>query len=268
MTVKIQNSTDPLTESRSSEVLNCLTSEFIEYARDTIGKLNDVLVKIDNDDTLPNLIYDEFFREIHSLKGLAGTFDYPLLGFVAHRLEDYISDLDEIEKSQIQNIQIFIDCMEKSLKLGEGEENNNASEIVRGLPVKGGFEVQDVVKTDVEIMLVMPRDTASRFIDRELRACGYRVTVVPTPLLALGMLLVTRPDMICVSGFLKGLSNVDFTCALRAMPVTRDIPVALITTHSRSDMSGRGLPDDVPLIRKGAEFGDDVALAFSSLGII
>lgn len=267
MTLKTKDPTTAPTDSRFSEVLEQIASEFVEYAGETVQKLGDFLVQVDGGIVSPKSVYDEFFREVHTLKGLAGSFGYALLGSISHRLEDYISDLDGIEKSHIHNIGIFVGRMEDALEGEPAARNADAAEIVRALPIKGGFEVRDVTKANVEIMLVMPRDAASHFIDRELRACGYRVTIVPEPLRALEMLLVARPDLICASGILDGLSSVDFACALRAMPISRDIPVALITTLSRTDSNLAGLPGDVPMIRKGAEFSDDIADALSSLGI-
>ena len=267
MTLETKDPTEAPGDGRFSEVLDQIASEFLDYAREAIQKLGETLVEVDGDKVSSKSVYDEFFREVHNMKGLSGSFGYALLGSIAHRLEDYISDLDGIEKSHIQNIQIFVDRMEDALEDNPGAGHADAAEIVRGLPIKGGFEVRDVTKANVEIMLVMPRGTATNFIDRELRECGYRVTIVPMPLLALEMLLVARPDMICASSFLEGLSSVDFACALRAMPITRDIPVALITTLSRTDSNLAGLPNDVPMIRKGTEFSDDIAHALSSLGI-
>ena len=51
------------------------------------------------------------------------------------------------------------------------------------------------------------------------------------------------------------------------MPSTKEIPVALIASVEKAEgMSD--LPEDVPLLRKGAKFGEDVADVFVRLGIL
>ncbi len=58
------------------------------------------------------------------------------------------------------------------------------------------------------------------------------------------------------------------TSAFRAMPTTKNIPVALIIADSRNDVIAHGLHDTIPLIRKGAEFGDDLTEALTEVGIL
>jgi len=79
---------------------------------------------------------------------------------------------------------------------------------------------------------------------------------------------MTKPDLVIVTGVLDMLSGIDVTSAFRAMPTTKNIPVALITADSRNDVIAHGLPDTVPVIRKGAEFGDDLTEALTEVGIL
>ena len=67
---------------------------------------------------------------------------------------------------------------------------------------------------------------------RELQACGYRVNREGNSFKAMEVAAMTRPDLVIVTGVLDLLSGVDVVSAFRAMPATRDIPVALITGDS------------------------------------
>ena len=104
--------------------------------------------------------------------------------------------------------------------------------------------------------------------ERELQACGYRVTRESNSFKTIEIASLTRPDLIIVTGVLDTLSGVDIVSAFRAMPATREIPVALITSASREEAVQDGLPDSVPVIRKGKAFGDDLTDALSQLGIL
>lgn len=267
MAALTSGASDPLTETNFQRRMSELTLEFVEYAQDTVKQLGELLVAVGAGKTSRELAHDELFRAAHNVKGSAGTYGYGLVGAIAHRLEDYICDLSSIDDSHIGDIQVFIDRMHDALESDSGEQNANAVEIVRKLPIRSGFDVRDVRKVNVEIMLVMPKDVAAQFVDRELQACGYRVTHVPTPLLAIEFVVLTRPDAVFTTALFRDLSGIDVACALKAMPATRDIPVALITSLLRTDQSLEALPDSVPLIRKGPQFGDDVAVALELLGI-
>ena len=69
--------------------------------------------------------------------------------------------------------------------------------------------------------------------------------------------------MVVISAVMPELSGIDLTVALSAMPETRNIPVALITSLEPGDEQLGFVPDRVPVIRKGADFGDDLAQALS-----
>lgn len=267
MVALASGASDSLAETDFQRRMSELTVEFVECAQDTVEQLRGLLVAVSAGKTSRELAHDELFRAAHNVKGSAGTYGYGLVGAIAHRLEDYICDLSRIEDNHTADIQVFIDRMQDALESNPGEQNANAAEIVRKLPIRSGFDVRDVCKVNVEIMLVMPKDVAAQFVDRELRACGYRVTHAPTPLLAIELVVLTRPDAVLAAALFRDLSGIDVACALKAMPTTRDIPVALITSLLRTDQSLEALPDGVPLIRKGPQFGDDVAVALSLFGI-
>ena len=103
---------------------------------------------------------------------------------------------------------------------------------------------------------------------RELQACGYRINREGNSFKAMEVAAMTRPDLVIVTGVLDLLSGVDVVSAFRAMSATRDIPVALITGDSLEEALADGLPDAVPVIRKGADFGDDLTDALSAVGIL
>ena len=60
----------------------------------------------------------------------------------------------------------------------------------------------------------------------------------------------------------------DLPAPIKAMPATRDIPIAIITSEARDHDSLRDLPASVPTLGKGDRFSDDVAEAFTELGML
>ncbi|MFX7820747.1 response regulator, partial [Acinetobacter baumannii] len=76
---------------------------------------------------------------------------------------------------------------------------------------------------------------------------------------ALELISRTRPDFVIVSAVLDELSGIDVASALTAMPSTRNIPIALLTSYTWGHPSLHDLPTRVAIIRKGNSFGSDLA---------
>ena len=245
-----------------------LRREFLDTADDRLGTLDDLVdeVRQKKEDSPERM--SEFRRIAHSLKGMGGTFGYPLVSVIAHRLEDFIESEADLHDEILADVQIFLDRMRDVIDGVLGADDPNTSEIVRALPVKrAGFDAEAIEVLEIEVMTVMPKGTATTIVEKELRACGYRVSNVEQPIQALEYAVRTKPDMVMASGVLPGLTGVDLACAFRAMPVTKSIPVVLFTSFSRDHKSLSGLPEDVPIVKKGGTFSDDLANALIVSGL-
>lgn len=85
---------------------------------------------------------------------------------------------------------------------------------------------------------------------------------------AMPLIIRTKPDLVIISAMMPELSGIDLASGLAAMPATRNIPTALITSLPHDDPYLQLLSDRVPIIHKSASFGDDLAEALSNLFLI
>jgi CheY-like chemotaxis protein/HPt (histidine-containing phosphotransfer) domain-containing protein len=250
-----------------NEFMQQLEVEFRDSASDLLSQVDTVLDAGRDAGNIPADQRDSIYRIAHSMKGLAAGFGYSLTSVVAHRMEDYLSDVKELVEKHIADIQIFVDTLGDLVDGSVKERNVNVSEFVRGLPSRPS-DFGEISAQDIEVLVVMPDDALSRHVMRELQACGYRVTREGNSFKAIEIASMTKPDLVIVTGMLDMLSGIDVTSAFRAMPSTKDIPVALITADSREEAMSHGLPEAVPVIRKGTEFGDDLTEALTATGIL
>ena len=255
-----------ISQDQFEDLMVQLRQEFLDTAEDHLSEIDAMLRRL-RPNTGDDASLSDIRRRVHSLKGMGGTFGYPLITVISHRMEDYMAGLDELAGPNLEDAQIFVDRMRDVVDGVFQPDDPNTAAIVRALPDKTGFDVAEVGKTDVEVMLVSPKDTASLFVERELRACGYRVVNESSSFSAFEHVVRTRPDMIIATAVMEGLSGVDLACALAAMPATRSIPFALLTSFEDSDAALRDLPSTIPVIHKGANFGDDLADALDRCGI-
>lgn len=202
-------------------------------------------------------------RFAFEVAGQAHNFSQPLIETVARRMDNYLSAIDRLTEGRRDALLAFLACMADILE-GAIPADADPALVARSLPARpNAFNIGDIEVRDVEVMLVMLHGAQTHFVEREMQACGYRVSIVTSTIRALDQAVHTRPDMVIISAVMPGLSGIDLTVALTAMPETRNIPVALITSLEPGDDALAFLPDRVPIIRKGPSFGDDLATALS-----
>ncbi len=249
-----------------------LQQEFIDMATDRLSVLDELLEQLRASASDSARALREIRQTAHNLKGMGGSFGFPIITTIAHRLENYLADLGDLDSQNQRDAQVYVDVMAAIVSSGHNPADSDAQTTVRGLPPKPGlpksdFDVDGVEVSDVEVMLAIPSGTAAHYVTRQLQACGYRVITVKSPFEALEQAVRTRPDLLIVSAVMDGLTGMDLAAAVTAMASTKKLKVALLTSLDLNDRHLLELPDGIPLIRKGPEFGDDLADALETLGI-
>ncbi len=249
------------------EVAQSIRQESIDEALDIISELDTQLVDVHKDHDLIEEFATKTRFAILALKKQAETIGLPLLGTITHRMENYLSNEKELPPRAIDDIQVFVDLLMDVIE-GRISVNSDTSSIVRKLPSRVSFSEDDIEVRNIEVMLVMHHGAASHFVERELKQCGYRVTIVTSVFEALTLIVRTKPDFIIISAIMPELYGIDLAIGLAAMPSTRNIPLALITSLDSDDEQLKALPVTMPIIRKGPSFGDDLFKALDDLFLI
>jgi HPt (histidine-containing phosphotransfer) domain-containing protein len=235
------------------DLLVYLRGEFVDESEDNLNSIEILLENVrsgqEQADTAINLI----LRPSHSLKGSASVADFPLVSVIMHRLEDYLSGLKTLTNEHIEAVQVFVDKAREYSSLSVDQHKISTADLVRILPDRHATETAGNAAGEqriVEAMMITREKTAGLIFERELRAAGLRVTTVRSSFEAIEMAVRTRPDLIICSGVLDILSGVDISCAMKAMPVTQDIPICLLTSFEKGHHELKGLREDVYLIQK------------------
>lgn len=249
------------------------TGELVDNLReDYLGDLRDATQSLSNalsngqtggkNGTGSAELIDQARQFAFEMKGDTANFELKLLNAVSHRLGDYVSEIKQLGKNEYSDIFKFLDAISGVLD-GDIDGSSDVSLFVRDLPAKraADFDENSVEVRELEILLVMLHGTATHFVQRELHACGYRVSIITSVYDALRQIVLTKPNMVIISAVMDEVSGVDLALALNAMPTTRNVPTALITSYDKGHESLSLLPSSVPVIKKGSSFGDDIAEA-------
>lgn len=235
-----------------------IENEALDEARDLVSNLELRVQQVKSGVLDPKEAAKTLASDSANLRLKARAVNLTGFGPLAHSLDEYLSEIEAVEDRHINDLIRFADRI-NSLLDGETVDAEEISAVLRELPQQSSFNVEDVVITDKSVTVIIPQRTAAKVVGRELAACGYRVSSVTNPIEALELILETKPDLVITSQVMPRLSGVDLACALSAMPATRSIPIALLTSLDPDHPDLKALPMNVGLIRRGAQFGDDLA---------
>lgn len=73
-------------------------------------------------------------RDAHGLRGLGGTYGYPLVTEAADRLETLTADRDRMESSGQGKARLLIDAIERALAMHDKPAPAETDAFIRGLP--------------------------------------------------------------------------------------------------------------------------------------
>lgn len=237
----------------TADMVAGLLAEFVGESQERCA---DLVRRVPKGDGLP-----ELRRFVFDVAGQARNFGLTMLETVADQAQNYLTAITTLDDRAIDDLGQYLDAIQDLLN-GKQADEGDIRQIVRGLPVRRGVEIDEAPEVrDIEVVLVMAPGTQQTFVERELRACGYRATAIPDTLKALAYATRAKPDMMIVSAMMPQLSGVDLALALAAIPATRNIPLAVITSLDATDPQLKVLPKSVALIRKTSAFGDDLTKA-------
>ncbi len=251
----------------TEEIEDRLRVEFIDDARDRLDKLYRMVERVRGKEVRETEAIALIRTEAHNLKGAGTAFGYPTVSLVAHRMEDYFSGLARLEARSLDDAVVFLDRIAELVDRAEQPLLAETSQIIRALPVRYVFDIEDIEIHDVEIMLVTPSKVIAKKVATEMAACGFRPITVQDPIESIGIAVRVPPDMLIASMVMDGLSGIDLIRGLRAMSVTRNVPMALLTSLDKTDSRLKDVPRDVGIIGTGNSFSDDFATVITRFNL-
>jgi len=237
---------------------NLYESEALDEAREVAESLELRLQQMISCDISKEKAKTLLVQDSSNLRLKVKAVNLPGLSAICQRLDDYLWHIDVISMQNILDLQVFSDSITKALDGSGGEECDIAEEI-RTLPHHATFDIADIKTIHKDVTLVLPKKVAARVVERELVECGYRVTTVLDSLQAFEIILDTKPDLVICSAVLPRLSGIDLICALHAMPATEKVHTALLTSLALDHPDLGKLPKAASIIRRGEDFGSDLA---------
>ncbi|WP_412776400.1 Hpt domain-containing protein [Thalassospira lucentensis] len=250
----------------ADDIVASLKQDFIEDTVDRVDRIETTIDRIAGgmDEAGPGIA--ELRREAHTVKGLAGSFGFPLVGAIAHRLEDYIAELTEINDLEAASLVDFTSWIREIIESGTNPAVDEETRILRSLPTRSvptedvGTKSAAVTANDKEVLLVTATAVQARFLQRELREKGFRTITARTAVEAFETVVQSHPDAVITAAVLDGLSGIELIRALAAMKTLANKKLGLLTSFDACHPDLEGLPGNVAIIcNRGKQTADQLA---------
>jgi chemotaxis protein histidine kinase CheA len=241
-------------------VLEQLRLEYIENSGDKLDQIDDLigsLLGLEGDKWRD--IYIDFQRQIHTIKGTAGSYGFQIVTEIAHSLEDYLEASNNLGADQLSDVQLYIDQMRWIFEAGENPSEKIAAEILRKLPNPNKSSFSDQEIRQIPVILVMPYNIQRKIIANELSSCGFRVFIADTSVRAIELALTHKPTIVFSNYDISDINGVELALVFRSIEATKSINLAILSSQKATNQQFASLPDDVKVIRKGEEFSEDLA---------
>lgn len=232
--------------------------EFIDDTLERLTTLDDLLFKLRSHDDEFDAAFQDLQRHVHSIKGLAGTFDFQSITQIANRLEDHIEISPQIGDRELDVIEVYLDRIGMILQAGENPPEQEMESYLRA----GILSAEEIAKAQdvrvVDILLVMPQGVQRKLIAEELASCGFRLSMVDSPVEAIGRAIEIRPDIVFATLEMVQMSGTELARALEVISATQGSRFILLTSQDAESMAAKQLPANTAIIKKGANFFEDL----------
>ncbi|MBM3597245.1 MAG: response regulator [Alphaproteobacteria bacterium] len=197
-------------------------------------------------------------RQARELKALGSMSGFPMVGMIAHRLEDYLTEMRDLTQEDHRDVGRFVSLLQSAIGRGINPEENEMGQLARSLPMRrDGMRPPAVPESNVEILLVTTSNVVRMLVERDLKQRGYRVVIARTPFEAFELAYRMKPDLLLVSNTMHGLGGADLVRAFGAMSSTRTMAAAVLTSMDAEHVDLRDLTPRVPVVRLGRYFPGD-----------
>jgi len=249
------------------EILVRLSQEFVDATLDLLDEIDQKIDALEKGQGRLDEVMDYIRREIHNIKGQGATFGFPLTGRVAHMLEDYLLNVEDVQAENLADIRGFLDLMVNLINQREPLDTNERTELLNSLPTGKSQTFTSQQSRDINVLLVMPAGLQRKLVSRELISCGFRVMRAYDCIEALSVALDIQPDVIFVNYDMTPFTGQEFCKVFRAVDRLQEIEIVLLTSYDADDARIQNLPNKVSVVQKHKDFTETIGQLLIELGL-
>lgn len=218
-------------------ILAQMNDKFIETAQEKLVRLNEILEELPGSGQNRAALVEEFHREIHSLKGLGGTFQMPLVTKICHMFEDYLASTSDFSESLIVDCYSYLDRLNDVIASGHSADEKEAAEWLADLPDKKGDTTVSQKTGAPKVLFVISSDQLRDEIAPLFRDNGFDVIESSSAFRAYKAAVQQKPRVIVVSQQLGEMDGAELLRSFSGMRQMSQTQMAMICPDRRQALS-------------------------------
>lgn len=246
-------------DNELDKILNRLKLEFIDGAKDRLDDIDNAIDLIYRGEGNRGDLFVDLQRNIHSLKGAAGSYGLGFASILAHRLEDYLESSKRLEQDEWLNVQKFVDQIRAVIESGDEPPAARQDEVLASLPSNAQPGADGTNANELTALIIMPPGVQRKAVSNRLTDHGIGVSFADDPVQSIGISFSLKPDVILSNQEFTLISGFELANMLAATQVTGKIPFALMTSHDDLSSSTTHAGSTIGVIKKDSAFLDNIS---------
>lgn len=214
-------------------ILDEMREKFLESAQEKLDRMDEILDLFISGDPLESELQEEFLREVHSMKGMGGTFEMPLVTKLCHALEAYVEDEETFNVDIATQLHAYVDRIVALIASGEAGDVSRLAHWLDGLPLKGGDAVdKPIIKLPLVLIAIQKKElmdiTKANLIDR-----GFDIVTTQSPFEAFELAMMQAPNIVIVSQSFRSMDGAELLRSLSATQKMSKAKTAMVCPDRR-----------------------------------
>ena len=253
----------PSKSSHIENLLSDLRNTYLAELPSRLDQLDNIILefgKLENrEDCFQNL-----YRNVHSIKGSAGTHALHILSTICHDFEDRLSlheiDLSSIKKNEVDSWLKYVDLLRKAHAVLLNQDNDFPSI---------EHELEELRKSNgksaiYRCLLVSPTKLQKQICDSILANNNTTIAIATDGYEALGRLLATKYDFLVTNHEISMLNGLALIAATRVGSYSnKDIQAVLLTSNETLTLNRRTDPDYI--VVKNSQLAENLSIVVNEI---
>lgn len=245
---------------KAQQILQQLRDNFLDELPERCDAIEEGILALGDD--VEGEHFQRLFREVHSLKGSAGTHGIVAISTICHQLEDGLTAAQETAQHTPERIDLYLrylDLIHRCIEIAR-EKRGNYAEIDQALE-----DIRRHGSRHLLSGLIVENSSAiTALYQGALADYPVQLAVEQDGMVALNRLLHERFDLLIMGAETRTLNGVGVLYALRAAKgINRHIKVILVSSSRRQHFVPRLAPDTV--VPRGPEMIPRLAAAVDEI---
>lgn len=209
-----------------------------EYAAELSSKIDEIELNILSLDKAG--YFPEALRQIHSMKGSAGTHGFMIITHICHHMEDYLAlmDSNKFQPEDIDKLLQYIDLLQQATRsiINGSDESPRYEKLLHQLAIPTANECR--------VLIVDNSKAIPALIRNELESPTIIFQSIEDGYQALGLLLMKKYDLLISSEEIGPLNGTGLISAIRnSASVNNNIQIIYLTSGSNKNSPHTTLAD-------------------------